>query len=202
MIKRWIITGDTHGQVVSRLGNITQNMDNIVSEETAVIILGDAGLNYYLNKTDRKNKQYSSNYGLRIYCVRGNHEARPQNLDGMILVDDTDVGGKVYMEEKFPLIRYFVDGGEYTIDGKSVLVIGGAYSVDKYYRLARAAGGFSGWFEDEQLPAGTYEVGFSKFSGFFLTAHNDLTVNEAKVYGCTEQKVQKLLNFKMATLPI
>lgn len=45
-----------------------------------------------------------------------------------------------------------------------------------------------------QLPAGTYEVGFSKFSGFFLTAHNDLTVNEAKVYGCTEQKVQKVLN--------
>lgn len=153
MIKRWIITGDTHGQVVSRLGNITQNMDNIVPEETAVIILGDAGLNYYLNKTDRKNKQYSSNYGLRIYCVRGNHEARPQNIEGMILVDDADVGGKVYMEGKFPLIRYFVDGGEYTIDGKSMLVIGGAYSVDKYYRLARANGGFSGWFEDEQLSA-------------------------------------------------
>lgn len=153
MIKKWIITGDTHGQVVSRLGNITHNMDNIVPEETAVIILGDAGLNYYLNKTDRKNKQYSSNYGLRIYCVRGNHEARPQNLESMKLVDDADVGGKVYMEEKFPLIRYFVDGGEYTIDGKSVLVIGGAYSVDKYYRLARANGGFSGWFEDEQLSA-------------------------------------------------
>lgn len=46
----------------------------------------------------------------------------------------------------------------------------------------------------EQLPAGTYEVGFSKFSGFFLTAHNDLTVNEDKVYGCTEQKVQKVLH--------
>lgn len=45
----------------------------------------------------------------------------------------------------------------------------------------------------EKLPAGTYEVGFSKFSGFFLTAHNDLTVNEDKVYGCTEQKVQKVL---------
>ena len=46
----------------------------------------------------------------------------------------------------------------------------------------------------EQLPAGTYEVGFSKFSGFFLTAHNDLAVNEDKVYGCTEQKVQKVLH--------
>lgn len=46
----------------------------------------------------------------------------------------------------------------------------------------------------EQLPAGTYEVGFSKFSGFFLTGHNDLTVNEEKVYGCTEQKVRKVLH--------
>ena len=145
MIKKWIITGDTHGQVVSRLDNITQNMDNIVSEETAVIILGDAGLNYYLNSTDRRNKRLSSNFGLRVYCVRGNHEARPQNIQSMVLVDDTDVGGKVYIEEEFPLIRYFVDGGEYTIGGKSVLVIGGAYSVDKYYRLARAAGrSFSG----------------------------------------------------------
>lgn len=46
----------------------------------------------------------------------------------------------------------------------------------------------------ERLPAGTYEVGFSKFSGFFLTAHNDLVVNESKVYGCSEQKVKKVLN--------
>lgn len=45
-----------------------------------------------------------------------------------------------------------------------------------------------------QLPAGTYEVGFSKFSGFFLTAHSDLSVNEEKIYGCTVKKVQKVLN--------
>lgn len=54
MIKRWIITGDTHGQVESRLSKIIYNMDGIIPEETAVIILGDAGINYYLNKTDRK----------------------------------------------------------------------------------------------------------------------------------------------------
>ena len=153
MIKRWIITGDTHGQVFQRMDKISRNIENLVAEETAVIILGDAGLNYYLNKTDRKEKDRSSSYGIRVYCVRGNHEARPQNVQGMKLINDADVGGKVYMEEGFPLIRYFVDGGEYTIDGKSVLVIGGAYSVDKYYRIARANGGFSGWFEDEQLSA-------------------------------------------------
>lgn len=152
MIERWIITGDTHGQVEPRLQRILKCTDEIVPEKTAVIILGDAGINYYLNKTDRKNKQLISETGLRVYCVRGNHEARPQNITDMKLVYDTDVNGVIYMEEKFPQIRYFVDGGEYNINGKSVLVIGGAYSVDKYYRLARAAGkGFSGWFADEQL---------------------------------------------------
>lgn len=153
MIKRWIITGDTHGQVFQRMDKISRNIDNLVAEETAVIILGDAGLNYYLNKTDLKEKKLSSNFGIRIYCVRGNHEQRPQNVQGMKLVYDEDVAGEVYIEEDLPLIRYFVDGGEYTIAGKSVLVIGGAYSVDKYYRLSRANGGFSGWFEDEQLTA-------------------------------------------------
>ena len=152
MIKNWIITGDTHGKVEHRLYQIAYSFENLVPEETAVIILGDAGLNYYLNKTDRMEKERSSVYGYRIYCVRGNHEQRPQHVEGMMLVDDEDAGGKVHMEEDFPLIRYFTDGGEYTIADKSVLVIGGAYSVDKYHRLERATGhSFSGWFEDEQL---------------------------------------------------
>ncbi len=156
MIKRWVLTGDTHGRVAERLHQVAHDRiffaDHVTPEETAMIILGDAGLNYYLNKTDYKNKERSSECGIRVYCVRGNHEARPQNIPGMKLVNDPDVGGQVYMEEEFPLIRYFVDGGEYTIGGKSVLVIGGAYSVDKYYRLERAEGRhFSGWFEDEQL---------------------------------------------------
>lgn len=45
----------------------------------------------------------------------------------------------------------------------------------------------------DKLPVGVYEVGFSKFSGFFLTKHNDLIVNEEKVYGNTEKKVKKVL---------
>lgn len=42
---------------------------------------------------------------------------------------------------------YFaIDGEIYDFFGHSCIVIGGAYSVDKYYRLAR---GYN-WFEDEQ----------------------------------------------------
>lgn len=46
----------------------------------------------------------------------------------------------------------------------------------------------------DRLPVGTYEVGFNKFTGFFLTQHNDLVVSEERVYGCSEKKVLKVLN--------
>ena len=53
MIKNWLVTGDTHGLVDMRLANIP---DSYEPQETALIILGDAGINYYLNKTDAKKK--------------------------------------------------------------------------------------------------------------------------------------------------
>ena len=43
MIKNWLVTGDTHGQVLERLSHIGYPPD-----ETALIILGDMGLNFYL----------------------------------------------------------------------------------------------------------------------------------------------------------
>lgn len=88
-------------------------------------------------------------YGFYIYCVRGNHEARPQNVEGMKLIWDENVSGEVWYEERWPRIRYFKDFGAYQIDGHSTLIIGGAYSVDKFYRLQNGLK----WFEDEQLSA-------------------------------------------------
>ena len=54
MIKNWLITGDTHGRVESRLASIKENMPEYNPEETAVIILGDVGFQYYKNKKDWK----------------------------------------------------------------------------------------------------------------------------------------------------
>lgn len=85
--------------------------------------------------------------------MRGNHEERPQNL-GMGLEWDKNVQGPVYYESDFPNIRYLQDGGEYTINNRSILVIGGAYSVDKWYRLndrPENTTEWTGWFKDEQL---------------------------------------------------
>lgn len=147
MLKHALISGDTHGGNCNRLSVIKESMPEYKPEETAVIILGDVGFNYYLGKRDKINKAEASRYGYTIYCVRGNHEARPSEKLGMRLVNDDFVGGPVWIEDEFPLIRYFCDWGIYNILGRRTLIIGGAYSVDKWYRLQN---GWT-WFKDEQL---------------------------------------------------
>ena len=94
------LVSDTHGRVVERLSHITPNYK---PEETALIILGDAGINFYLNKTDTKNKKNINVTGYTIYCVRGNHEERPENIPTMEELYDEDIDGIVYYEENSSL---------------------------------------------------------------------------------------------------
>lgn len=176
-LKHLIFTGDTHGGVatISRIGNIQRNMPEYKPEETIIVILGDAGLNFWLNNTDKKYKKLLNSMNYHIYCVRGNHEQRPELIKSMILVNDENVNNVVYMEEAFPNIRYFVDGKIYNLLGYKCLVIGGAYSVDKWYRLARA--GYSkneaetadpkkcGWFKNECLTAAEMAAIMEKVKG-------------------------------------
>ena len=176
-LKHLIFTGDTHGGMatVSRIDNIKRNIPEYKPEETMVVILGDSGLNFWLNNTDKKYKKLLNSMNYHIYCVRGNHEQRPELIEGMTLVNDENVNNVVYMEEAFPNIRYFVDGKIYNLLGYKCLVVGGAYSVDKWYRLARA--GYSkdeaetadpkkcGWFKDECLTAAEMTAIMEKVKG-------------------------------------
>jgi 3-oxoacid CoA-transferase subunit A len=146
---KWYLVGDRHG-IYTEYRKLKPLKDQ--DDRVAVIVLGDCGLNYYLDERDNKLKKYVNNLGILIYCVRGNHEERPElACDDMVIVWDELTQGYVYKQEKYPNIRYFIDGKEYsfTTDNKtySALVIGGAYSVDKYYRLLNNWN----WFKNEQL---------------------------------------------------
>lgn len=108
-----------------------------------LIVLGNVEINYYLNEEDRNYKEYLKKLNLKLFCVRGNHEERPENISTYKEVEM--FGGKVFIEEEYPNLIFAKDGETYNIDGKKILVIGGAYSVDKQYRLLH---GYK-WFKEE-----------------------------------------------------
>lgn len=132
------ITGDMHREFY-RLHDIEKNKDNML------IILGDAGINYYLDERDKLLKEQLNSYNIKLFCVQGNHEERPKNISTYKEIDM--FGGKVYIEEEYPNLIFAKNGELYDIDNKKVLVIGGAYSVDKNYRIIYG----HPWFKDEQL---------------------------------------------------
>ena len=146
------ITGDAHRDF-SRLYKLKENKDDML------IVLGDAGINYYLNEEDIRYKEYLKKFKLKIFCIRGNHEERPENINTYKEVEM--FGGKVFIEEDYPNLIFAKDGEIYNIDSKSVLVIGGAYSVDKEYRLMYG----HRWFKDEQLTKEEMDTILEKVKG-------------------------------------
>ena len=132
------ITGDTHGDF-HRFNRLDLN------DEDVMIILGDVGINYYLDEYDKKLKERLSKYNFKFFCIQGNHEEKPENISGYHEVKM--FGGQVFVEDEYPNLIFAKNGELYDLNGKSVLVIGGAYSIDKDYRISN---GYP-WFENEQL---------------------------------------------------
>ena len=135
------LTGDTHGDF-ERYLEFTNKMNP--TDNDVMIVLGDAGLNYYGDDRDTYRKQFVNNFPFTTFCIHGNHEMRPSTIESYKLKEWC--GGMVWYEESYPHLLFAKDGEIYTIEGKSYLAIGGAYSVDKSYRLERNYG----WWADEQ----------------------------------------------------
>ncbi|MCL2628967.1 MAG: metallophosphoesterase [Oscillospiraceae bacterium] len=136
-----IITGDTHGDF-RRIESMCVLAGT--TKEDLLIILGDAGINYYGGKKEMNFKSLLSKLPITMLCVHGNHERRPETLGTYKEIPWN--GGIVYTEENFSNLLFAKDGEIYNINGKKCIVIGGAYSVDKEYRLERNWG----WWADEQ----------------------------------------------------
>ena len=117
MIYIFYITGDTHGEF-DKIEEFYEH--NFTTVEDVIIILGDAGINYYLS-----------------------HEERPSNIS--TYEEKEWYGGAVYYEENYPNFLFAIDGEIYDFDGKKAIAIGGAYSLDKYDRMHNGT-----WFEYEQ----------------------------------------------------
>jgi len=135
------ITGDCHGDFF-KIEYFCRQMKT--TKEDVLIILGDVGLNYYLDSSDNKRKKKLEKLPITLFCIHGNHEERPYLVPGYELQEWH--GGQVYVQKKYPNLLFAKDGEIYDLMGKKVIVIGGAYSVDKEYRLSR---GWR-WFPSEQ----------------------------------------------------
>ena len=134
-------TGDIHGNPTA----ITLFAEHFELVETDVlVILGDVGANYYGNRRDRICKDALSQIKPSILCIHGNHERRPATINTYKQKEWN--GGVVWFEDEYPNLLFARDGEIFNLGGISHLVIGGAYSVDKYYRLATR----NLWFPDEQ----------------------------------------------------
>lgn len=159
----YYLTGDCHGDF-SRFYDFTKDID---PKNCCFICLGDFCANYYLNKTDYKNKKRLNSLGSQFYIIRGNHEQRPSLIHNIQWAYNEEVKGIVGVEPEFPNIHYFKDDvSEYTINGYKCLIIPGAFSIDKEYRCQRTLdNGWCGWFPDEQLSPQEMEAGMKLCSG-------------------------------------
>lgn len=160
---RIFITGDKHGDFIDI--PFFCNRYNTTKEDI-LIILGDSGINYWLSnlkekdRTDiivykdehksKKIKKGLQELPITLFCIHGNHEARAETILGY--TKTIFCGAPAYKQEEYDNIYFAIDGEIYTFNKKEYIVIGGAYSIDKEYRLGKQKSGFLGykWFADEQ----------------------------------------------------
>ena len=135
------ITGDKHRDF-STIKTFCQ--ENNTTYEDIMIVLGDAGINYCMNEHDREVKRYLRTIPITFFFIHGNHEQRPQEL--VSYHKCIWHGGEVYIEEEFPNLIFAADASCFDFDDKKYVTIGGAYSVDKYYRLMTG----KAWWANEQ----------------------------------------------------
>ena len=135
------ITGDTHGNF-NRIFDFCKRYGT--TAEDILIILGDAGINFWQDSRDNWLKNKLSKTPITIFAIHGNHDVRPYDIS--TYKEIIWHNGIVYVEEKYPNILFAKDGEVYSIANKSVIAIGGAYSIDKDFRIKNNWP----WFSNEQ----------------------------------------------------
>lgn len=134
------LTGDTHGHF-DRVEAFCREQQTTTDD--ILIILGDSGFNFG-GERDRFLKTRASQFPITIFSLHGNRENRPQDIPGY--VEGSFHGGNILYEPQYPNLLFAVDGEVYRFAGTDCLVVGGAYSTGKEYRLVKGLG----WWPDEQ----------------------------------------------------
>lgn len=145
---KYFITGDKHRNF-AMVKAFCRDMNTRLKD--VMIILGDAGFNYYGDERDDNLKKEISRLSITLFCIHGNKENRPQNVGTYGIRDFC--GGKVYYEPKYPNIYFAIDGEIYTFEGNRYMVVGGAHSVDKMRCIEENKPFFADEMPDEEIKA-------------------------------------------------
>ena len=139
------VHGDTHGyaKAFKEINNRLHFAE--ATEDDTLIILGDVGANYWGDKRDIYTKRLIRNMRPTVLCLAGNHEKRPRAIPTYKYTYNPRYKCYGWYEPEFSNIFFPEDGAVY-IEDKRFLFAGGAYSIDKEYRLTTGAK----WFPDEQ----------------------------------------------------
>ena len=149
------ITGDRHGDY--------KDVEHFclkwnTSKDDVLIVLGDNGVNYWGPHRDKKLKNYLSSLPITFFMIKGNHDQRPsKKLYNIADEAHPLVKGPCFVEKAYPSLLFSAMYGQYEFlcgeRWSKAFVLGGAYSVDKWYRLEMQELGHSGyrWFADEQM---------------------------------------------------
>ena len=140
------ITGDTHN---------TEDMSNLSSKNmklccleqgvdfhsiTHAIVLGDFGLPWSYDHTDRYLLKWYNQKPFKILAVMGNHD----NYDLIEKLPEVEMFGSKALKVS-DNVFYLKRGEIYTIEEKTFLVLGGAMSDDKAWRTPHES-----WWEQEE----------------------------------------------------
>ena len=165
---RIFVTGDIHGDVKDlQFRSICASL----TKDDLLIILGDCAFEYtsyyhpeVLSEKDIKRQLWTvKNIPATIVCVQGNHETPFNQMHGK----KVSMFGTEIIESNG--IYFVPNGSSLVINDKKFLIIGGAFSVDKDYRLSY---GYP-WWEHEQMSKKAQEELFKQVNGktfdFILT---------------------------------
>jgi len=139
------ITGDTHGEI-SRF-HVNTMGDADWTEEDVLIVCGDFGFVFYGDEEDVAKLDALSEKPYTVCFCDGNHENFPKLYE---FPEEEWCGGRVHRLRKNVL--HLMRGQVFSIQGKTVFTMGGAYSVD---RASRVRG--KSWWEEELPCEAEYE---------------------------------------------
>ena len=131
------VTGDCH-QDMRKIYAFADKME--LGPDDYIIVLGDMGIFCRHDKADANViiKDFEARYNFNLYFIDGNHENF--KILNSLKEDENHMG---YISEH---IRHLKRGRRYNIDGKDILALGGADSIDKFRRTP----GLS-WGEEEAI---------------------------------------------------